>query len=294
MSAKAKSKRPAAQEEEDPDVDDVPVPKPSKKKDTSSSVPPKKKAKATAEPTAPDPEPEDDPEHDEEEAEQEEELSPEEAKKRAKDVSKKRRKAKLVGYRTLAKTAGYLNVNTEGEILPMGTDCLASLLSEADAKRLMHFVPTTPGAIGFKSTEFNNRMELFKQSVPGSAARETQARCDAVLRAAMNQAVMRAVEAGKKTVSASMMASVLRPYAANMEFTAVVPPIGLVRYGQDIGVLNAANEADVKKRTEEKKEANVNKKVAVDYAEAVEKGKAAKKAHKENAKSAAQAALVAS
>lgn len=292
MSSKAKSKRPVTQEEEDPDVGDVPVPKPSKKKD---ALPPKKKSKAAAEAPAPEPEPEE-PDPDDEDGEQDEELemSPEEAKKRAKDLSKKRRKAKLVGYRTLSKKAGYLNVNTEGDILPMGTDCLASLLSEADAKRLMRFVPSTPGAIGFNSTEFNKRMELFKQSVPGSAARETQARCDAVMRAAINQAVMRAVEMGKKTVSASMMASVLRSYAANMEFTAVVPPIGLVRHGQDIGVLNAANEDDAKKRSDEKKEANANKKVAVDYAEAVEKEKAAKKAYKENAKSAAKAALVAS
>lgn len=288
--AKSKSKRPATEDDEDPDVEDT---APAKQK--NALVQPKKKSKAAKEPSSPEPvEPE---ESEPEDADPEEAAAAARAmsKEEKRTLSKRRRKAKLVAYRQLSKTAGYLNVNADGhELLPMRNDCLASLLSEADAKRLMRCVPTTPGAVGFASTEFNKRMALFKHGVPSTAARVTQAECDALMRGAMNKAVMRALESGKKTVTASVMASVLREYAANMEFTSFVPPIGLVRYGQDIGVLNTADENDAKKRAEEKKEANANKKAFLEHTEMVEKKKAAKKAAKEKARTEAQAELVAS
>ena len=47
--------------------------------------------------------------------------------------------------------------------------------------------------------------------------------------------------------------SVLRPYAAHMLFTAVVPPLGLIRHAQEEGVLGAT-EGDKLQRAEEKKE----------------------------------------
>eukprot|EP00966_Prymnesium_polylepis_P302178 6981820-Prymnesium_polylepis.1 len=69
----------------------------------------------------------------------------------------------------------------------------------------------------------------------------------------MNQAVLRAAETGKKTISASMMMSVLRPHSDKMLFTAVVPPICLIRHAQDEGVLNAT-EKDAEMKAGEKKE----------------------------------------
>jgi hypothetical protein len=293
MSSKTKSKKPT-QEDEDPDVEDsAPVPKPSKKKDAVAAAPPKKKAKVAA--AAADPEPEEDPDEEageEEAGEEEVEVSPEEKAKLQKALTKKRKKAKLVGYRSLSKTAGYVDTGPDG-VHSTTNDCLGSLLSEADAKRLMRFVPATPGSAGFAGDEFMRRLDLFKNSVPGSAARETQARCDAILRSAMDQAVLRSVEAGKKTVSASTMASVLRQYAPNMEFTAVVPPLGLVRYAQDAGVLNPLTEDELKKRGDEKKENTANKKAYTDFVDSKEKEKVAKREKKAAAQAAAHAAVTA-
>ena len=264
MSSKGKSKR---VEQEDPDLDDeVPAPAASKKKE----APPKKKKK----PTQPDPEPEEEAENMDEEEPDEEVMSEEQMAKRKAALSKKRKKAKLVGYRTLAKTAGYVDVPASEGIVPAGADCISSLLSVADSKRLMRFVPATPGAPGFDAEEFGKRLDLFKQSVPSSAARETQARCDAVLRSAMNQVVQRAVDTGKKTISASMMASVLRPYAANMEFTCVTPPLGLVRYSQNVGILNFP-ENDIS--ADEKKECKANLKAYNEFIEAEDKRKQERK-----------------
>lgn len=288
MSSKAKSKKPT-QEDEDPDVDDsAPVPKPSKKKDAAASAPPKKKAKVAAAAAAAA-EAEEDEEEQAVEGEETAELTKEEKEKQQKALSKKRKKAKLVAYRSLSQKAGY--VDTGDGIHPTTNDCLGSLLSEADAKRLMRFVPATPGSAGFKSNEFMQRLDLFKEGVPSSAARETQARCDAIMRSAMNQAVLRSVEAGKKTVSASTMASVLRQYAANMEFTAIVPPIGLVRFAQDNGILNPSSEDELKKRGEEKKEQASNKKAYTDFVDWKEKQKADKRKKKEEAQEAARAVV---
>lgn len=292
MSSKKKSKKPT-QEDESPDVNDAaPVPKLSKKKDAVAAVPPKKKANGLF---VADPEPVEEPdkevgeeagEETGDEAGEEEKVSPEEKVKLQKALTKKRKKAKLVGYRSLSKTAGY------GDGFRSTTnDCLGSLLSEADAKRLMRFVPVTPGSAGFASDEFMRRFDLFKNSVPGSAARETQARCDAILRSAMDQAVLRSVEAGKTTVSASNMASVLRQYVPNMEFTAVVPPLGLVRYAQEAGVLNPLTEDQLKKRGDEKKENSANKNAYTDFVNWKEKEKVTKRQKKAAAQAAAHATV---
>ena len=300
MSSKEKSNK-LTQQDEDPDVDDAaPVPKPCKKKAAVAAAPPKKKAKIEA--VSANPEPEEDPEEEagdeagdeagEEAGEEEHEMSPEWKAKLLKALTKRRKKAKIVGYRSLSKTAGYVDTGPEG-VHSTTTDCLGSLLSEADAKRLMRFVPATPGSTGFAGDEFMRRLYLFKNSVPGSAARETQARCDAILRSAMDQAVLRSVEAGKKTVSASTMASVLRQYVPNMEFTAVSPPLGLVRYAQEVGVLNPLTEDELKKRVNEKKESASNKKSYTDFVDSKEKEKVMKREKKTEAQDAAHAALTA-
>jgi len=287
MSSKAKRKKPT-QQDEDPDVEDaVPVPKRSKKKDAVAAAPPKKRAKVAAASCFSE-----DEEAGEEAGEEEEEMSPEHKAKLQKALTNKRKKAKLVGYRSLSKTAGYADAGHEG-VHSTTKDCLGSLLSEADAKRLMRFFTATPGSVGFAGYESMRRLELFKKSVPRSAARVTQARCDAILRSAMDQAVLRSVEAGKKTVSASTMASVLRQYASNIEFTAVVPPLGLVRYAQDAGLLNPLTEDELKKRSDERKENAANKKAYTDFVDSREKEKVAKREKKKAAQDAAHAAVTA-
>jgi len=261
MPSKTRSKRP---DEEDPDVDEEDVPTPAS---TKNKAAPEKKKKKIAHPDPVDEEAEN-----AEDEEPDEELSAEQLDKQKRLLTKKRKKARLVGYRGLSRAAGYVDPSNKEDSMANGIDCLSSLLSVADAKRLMRFVPVTPGAHGFDAQEFAKRMDLFKHSVPASAARETQARCDAVMRAAMNQVVTRAVESGKKVISPSMMASVLRPYAANMEFTAVAPPLGLVRFAQTSGILNAP-EADQNKSADEKKEIAANKKMFNEFMDAEEKRK---------------------
>jgi len=286
-STKSKNKRAA---EEDPELDDA---EEEQQESTPKTKEPKskKKKKQEIEQEADDDMGGGDEEPEEEE--EEEELSEELLAKQKKALTKKRKKAKLVGYRALSKQAGYTDGSGKDNLVPKGLDCLSSLLSVADAKRLMRFVPATPGAPGFEAAEFSKRMELFKHGVPESAARETQARCDAAMRAIMNQAVMRAVEAGKKTVTPAIMAAVLRPYASQMEFTCVTPPIGLVRYAQNSGILNS-NESDTKEVLDEKKDWAANKKAYHEFMESEEKRKeAARKLKKEKNNTRDKAADVA-
>lgn len=281
--------------EVDPDEDEVEdspaasMPKPGKKKapkasDAAASKPgaaaekPKKKTKKE-----PEPEPESEHEDEEPEAGEEEEGDEEEEGGEANDhkarlrESRRRKKAKLVGYRSLARTAGYVDRIKDDVQTTAGPDGLCSLLSNADAKRLMRFVPATADAVSFSLEEYEQRHALFAKGVPLSTARETQARCDAVLRAIMNQAVQRTAESGKKTVTASTVASVLRPYAEKMEFTAVAPPLGLVRYAQKEGVISTL-ESDKEAKQEEKKTSNKTKKIAEEWRSAEEARRAAKRA----------------
>lgn len=290
MGKSTPSKRKQA-DEDDEDVDDTPAPAPvglpkpsgSKKKSSKKPTedeteqqeiahedeafeqaqPPPKKKKAKK--AAPEPEPEEEEEDDEAEADEEEDEAT--IKKKAKAKMKRNKKAKLVGYRSLARSAGYIDRVKGDTVSASGIDGTSCLISIADAKRLMRFTPTTAGSTNFGLEEYSKRHDLFKNGVPSSAARETQARCDAALRAAMNQAVLRAAETGKKTISASMMMSVLRPYSDKMLFTAVVPPIGLIRHAQDEGVLNAT-EKDAVMKAEEKKENVKTKKICEDYEKA--------------------------
>ena len=286
-SKKAKTPKPA-QPEPEPQEEEVYVPAPKKAKKA------KKIKKAEPEPEEEEPEPEEEepepeeeePEPEEEEDEDEEEEDGETSRKRRISAMKRKKKAKLVGYRSLARSAGYIDRLSGDTVTTSGVDSISSLLSVADAKRLMRFVPATPGATSFGLDEFSKRHDLFKQGVPASTARETQARCDSALRSVMNQVVLRAAETGKKNVTASMMASILRPYAENMLFTSVVPPTGLIRYAQDEGILSTV-EADKKMREDEKKENSQAKKIASEWTTSEEKRLEAARAKRAGATAAA-------
>ena len=166
MSTKSKNKRAA---EEDPELDDPDEGQQQESTPKTKEPKSKKKKKQEIEQEADDDMGGGDEEPEEEE---EEELSEELLAKQKKALTKKRKKAKLVGYRALSKQAGYTDGSGKDNLVPKGLDCLSSLLSVADAKRLMRFVPATPGAPGFEAAEFSKRMELFKHGVPESAARE--------------------------------------------------------------------------------------------------------------------------
>lgn len=163
------------------------------------------------------------------------------------------KKAKSVGYRSLARQVGYSDRGKDGRQAAAGMDGAHSLLSLSDAKRLMRFVPSTPGEPAFEEDEMNKRHTLFEKGVPSGAARETQVHCDAVLRNVMNEVVLRAAESGKKSVTAYDMMCVLRPYAQNMMFTSgVTPCIGQIRHAQAEGILTST-EADKELLVAEKK-----------------------------------------
>lgn len=179
----------------------------------------------------------------EEEVEPDEEEEDEETKagKRRAQI-RRSKKAKSVGYRSLARQVGYSDRGKDGRSAAAGMDGAHSLLSLADAKRLMRFVPATPGEHAFGEDEMDKRQFLFEKGVPSGAARETQVHCDAVMRNVMNEAVLRAAESGKKSISAYDMMCVLRPYAQNMMFTSgVTPCIGQIRHAQAEGILTATD-----------------------------------------------------
>lgn len=202
---------------------------------------------------------------------------------------RKNKKAKMVGYRTLAKESGYLGLEDGAVVGSM--DSAHALLSASDAKRLMRFVPCTPGAISYDAAEFEKRHSIMQKGVPSSVARETQARADAVLRHVMNEAVLRAAEAGKSGVQASHVLSVLRPFKDRMLFSSLEVPVGLVRHAQDQGVLSAT-EKDVAERAEEKKVAtSTNKKMHEEWLKAEVERKEARRAAKLAKKEASPAVV---
>ena len=310
---RAKKQQPELEPEED---EEVALPVPSGKRKLSSGAGEKRAKKSKKAAPPPDPVSEDEEEEayeqekgdyeqeeefageaDEEqqvaqqpaEEEEEEEEDPNAARKKK---MMRNRKARLVGYRNLAKAAGYLDKYPDDVVGSAGLDGQACLLSLADAKRCTRFVPATPGATTYGLDEFSKRHELFKKSMPDGAARESQVNLDLVLRSALNDATVRAMEAGKKTISASMMQSVLRGPAQNMLFTSVVPPVGLVRFGQAKGLLHSS-EIDASKKAEEKAEASKAKKMATDHEKAEEKRLAAARACRELKREAAARAAVA-
>ncbi len=154
-----------------------------------------------------------------------------------KKLRRQREHKKVSGYRSKAKECGF--TAGKGVVASMGIDSFASALTPADAKRLMRFVPEVLNKSSYDKAECATRMKLSREAVPASAARETQARCEAVFRKIMNDAVLRTVEKGVARVDAATMMSVLRPYQYNMSFSSVLPPKGLVRHAQNEGVLQA-------------------------------------------------------
>lgn len=192
-------------------------------------------------------------EGDEEEGTDAEETNATDEEREKKTLRRRRERKRVAGYRSKATECGF---RSNGVIAASGIDCFASALTQADAKRLMRFVPEVLNQSTYDKTECAARMKLSQESVPASAARETQARCEAVMRKLMNDAVLRTVEKGVARVDASIMQSVLRPYQYGMPFSSVLPPKGLLRHAQHHGVLSAsaADEAAADQEKAENKE----------------------------------------
>lgn len=239
-----KSKKRAEPEDEDDVVGDAPVADAEAAERATQRKQKKQKKKAAA----PEPEEEEEAPHNEEEGDDDDGTAEERAKKK---LRRQRAHRKVSGYRTKAMECGFKKGS--GVIASSGIDIFASALTAADAKRLMRFVPEVLNKSSYDKNECATRMQLSTEKVPPSAARETQARCDAVLRKFMNEAVLRSVEKGVMRVDAATMQSVLRPYQYNMTLSSVLPPKGLIRHAQCEGVLSA-NAQDAEGMEQENKD----------------------------------------
>ena len=233
----------------------------------------KKKAEAKVEEEEEEEAPQDEAPHEENDEEEDGGNAEEKAKKK---LRRQREHKKVSGYRFKAAECGFRKGN--GVIAASGIDMFASALTPADAKRLMRFVPEVLNKSTYDKNECAARMKLSQESVPPSAARETQARCEAVLRKIMNEAVLRSVEKGVMRVDAATVQSVLRPYQYNMTFSSVLPPKGLIRHAQGAGVLsaNAKDEAGMEQETKDNKELS-NAAKQIDKAEEMRKEAFAKR-----------------
>lgn len=208
-----------------------------------------KKQKKAAQP-APEPEPEEVEDAEEEGAEEEEAVDEDAAKR----LTRRRQAKRASGYRAKATECGFRKAS--GVVAASGVDAYACALSLAEAKRLMRFVPEVLNKSSYDKSECAMRMKLSQESVPPSAARVTQARCEAALRKIMNEATLRAAERGVTKIDAATVQAVLRPYQFGMTFSSVVPPKGLIRHAQKEGVLtaNLADEESAEKESAENKE----------------------------------------
>ena len=227
-----KKKKHARDAESDPEPEEL-----EPEENEHNETPPKKKKKKKEVQHTPEPEPEDEDMNSKAEV--------------AKKLRTSREHKRLSGYRSVAKECGFLS--NSGSMTYTGIDSFASCISSTDAKRLMRFVPEVLNKSSYDKHECAERMKLSQESVPGSAARETQARCEAVFRHVLNEAVMRTVEANKIRVDAATMHSVLRKYANGMTFTSITPPKGLIRHAQAEGKLGAFDE-DAQEMSAEKEE----------------------------------------
>lgn len=180
-------------------------------------------------------------------------------------LRRRREHRRVSGYRAKAQECGFFP--NAGVAAAGGADSLMSALTAADAKRLMRFVPEVLNKSSFDKAECAARMKLSRESVPASAARETQARCEAVMRKLMRDAVLRTAEKGAMRVDASTMAAVLRPFHFNIQFSSFLPPRGLVRHAQAAGVLSASaadNETVEQEKAENKELSTAAKKIESD------------------------------
>lgn len=241
---KKKEKRPVEEDEEEVGTGDLPQ-KDVGAEERAESRKKKKKQKVVEE---------DDPpveEQSEEEEAPDEGEDEEAAKKR---LSRLRKSKKLKGYRLKAQECGFLKSSTIANA--GGEDMFASVITPADAKRLMRFVPEVLNKSSYDKAECAARMALSTESVPDAAARVTVANCEAVLRDRAKAAVMLALEKGVSTINADTMQSVLRPYQYNMSFSSVLPPKGLIRYAQSNSVLgaSAADEENLEQEKEDNRE----------------------------------------
>ena len=123
-------------------------------------------------------------------------------------------------------------------------------------KRCLLYVPEVFKGGSFKKEEGLRRLALSTESVSTESLRVAQGNMEAVLRRVLNDVVFRTVEKGTVRIDAAAMQSALRRYQSGIHFTAVLPPVGIVRHAQIASVLGASK-ADEEGMSDEKDENRV-------------------------------------
>lgn len=160
-----------------------------------------------------------------------EEAAKKDSKERdpAKALKTRREHKRCSGYRMKAKEVGYLRVGG-------GIDMHKSVLSNADAKRLLRFYPEVLEKSSYSEEETKERMMLSDEALPTATARVAQANLEPLMRYLMTESLWHATENNKMRVNAQHVHAAFRRYAPYMRYTAVEPPKGLIKHALKEGV----------------------------------------------------------
>lgn len=205
----------------------MPKPSPAKKKKTST----KEQEKVEVDTESDDDLKYVDEEEEEEDVEEEEgnELTDEKKTARIRQIRiNSRRASRQKGYRNWAKEAG-----TEvGRGQTFANDMLKSVYSLPDtvraAKWSSHCVDP-----GMELRDMKSMLEMREEAIPAGAARVLHANMESLARNVVNEVVLRAVEGGVGTITASNIRSVVRPANSALRLDSCTP-LGLVRVAQHV------------------------------------------------------------
>lgn len=168
-------------------------------------------------------------------------------------IERRNRFKRSRGLRSKAVEAGFLKRAEGGDIL-------SSLITKGEIKKMLQFVPVRVGRKedgvkgGFDKNEHEERNETALARFGTDAITLLQAKAESLFRGVMTEAAQRALEFGKTTIDTTVMASVLRPYAAKTYFETLTPPEGVINHAFDVGIMKPT-EADEAEAEESKKTA---------------------------------------
>jgi hypothetical protein len=191
----------------------------------------------------------------------------EEADERSKKLGVLTKRSRARAYRSIAKRVGYLQ-RTPSAAESQGLDSEKTLVSVADAARLMRFDPAHAGVEEvWADRELEERAAALKEGAPVGAAKAVALYADRILRLVANKAVRHAVDTKKKKVGAAVVHAVLREYLPKLVMDSSVVNKGLLREAQRRG-LTAVAEADeaglaAEKERTKKAASNASKRAAV-------------------------------
>jgi len=154
-----------------------------------------------------------------------------------------KRRAKIRGYRQVAKKAGYSAAYDSGF---SHQDIAAPVLSEAEVIRACKWAPRTADAAAYSGIEeFEERYDLQFHSLPPSTARVFRNHSEAYLRKLVTNCVQRASDNQNTRVTVKEAMAELRPLQRVQKYTFVAPE-GLVQYAmsKETGEVLAPNADD--------------------------------------------------